>query len=111
MEKAIRRRYTLEYKQEALRLVTSGQKGIGSGEGSGHRRAEAGELGEGGQAGSVAWFVGRAVERGAHGGHPAAGGAGAGNHGARHPPPHGRRPVRGDPGLGKAMAYFAKVRQ
>ncbi len=26
MEKAIRRRYTLEYKQEAVRLVTSGQK-------------------------------------------------------------------------------------
>ena len=26
MEKAIRRRYTLEYKQEAVRLVASGQK-------------------------------------------------------------------------------------
>ena len=26
MEKAIRRRYTLEYKQEAVRLVSSGQK-------------------------------------------------------------------------------------
>jgi len=26
MEKATRRRYTLEYKQEAVRLVTSGQK-------------------------------------------------------------------------------------
>ena len=26
MEKAIRRRYTLEYKQEAVRLVTSGQR-------------------------------------------------------------------------------------
>ena len=26
MEKAIRRRYTLEYKQEAVRLVVSGQK-------------------------------------------------------------------------------------
>ena len=27
MEKAIRRRYTLEYKQEAVRLVSSGQRG------------------------------------------------------------------------------------
>ncbi len=26
MEKAIRRRYTLEYKQEAVRLVASGQR-------------------------------------------------------------------------------------
>jgi transposase-like protein len=26
MEKAIRRRYTLEYKQEAVRLVSSGQR-------------------------------------------------------------------------------------
>jgi hypothetical protein len=61
MEKLTRRRYTLEYKQETVRLVTSGR----GRESSGHRGADAVELGEGREVWPVARRQERAGKRGA----------------------------------------------
>ncbi len=84
MERAIRRRYTLEYKQEAVRLVAFGQKVSGGGEVSWHRGADVGQLGEGGQARIVARREQRAAQRGANGEHSSACGAAPCDDGTRH---------------------------
>jgi len=47
-EKSKRAAYTLEYKQEAVRLVQGGQFWCVCGQGSGHSQADTGQLGQAG---------------------------------------------------------------
>jgi transposase len=55
MEKATRRRYTLEYKQEAVRLLRSGQRVSAAAKSLGIVEQTLAKLGEGGQGGTVTW--------------------------------------------------------
>ena len=84
MEKLTRRRYTLEYKQEAVRLVSSGQKVAAAAKALGIVEQTLANWVEAERGGPVAWAEQRAAQRGADGEQPSAGGAGAGDDGARH---------------------------
>ncbi len=111
MEKVTRRGYTLEYKQEAVRLVFSGQKVSAAAKALGIVEQTLANWVKAEKAGQLRGVPSEQVSADRMEVNRLRAELARVTMERDILPPQRRRPVAGDPGLGKATAYFAKVQR